>query len=381
MIRPGALLGLALVPLSLAAQVRRPTVWADHVILITLDGVRHQDLFGGADSILMANPKSAGIADTADFRKRWWRATGEERRRLVMPFLWDSLVPRGMILGADPLNPTLSTNGLKFSAPGYQEIFTGKAQPDVTSNADRRYAHRTIFDVVRAATPRTVPGGATAVAAFVSWDVQGRLVSSDSGTAIVSAALEPLPTEARFGSGAVLEKLQGRIGYPDAGMRYDAITHTLALEYLLRYHPRLLHIGLGETDEEAHHAQYPRLLNALHTADDQMRELWQAVQADPVLRNRTAIFITTDHGRGSTPADWSDHGQDVVGADRVWIVGVGVGVPTSGVVKGFGGHQGAVATTLLYLLGIDPSQLGEGVERSLIDRVPSSNYPGLKSRW
>ncbi|MEO5798703.1 MAG: alkaline phosphatase family protein [Gemmatimonadales bacterium] len=381
MIRSRLLFALGLVPLSLAAQARPRPVWADHVILITLDGVRHQDLFGGADSILIANPKSAGITDTAGFRKRWWRPTAAERRRLVMPFLWDSLVPIGTLLGADSLHPTLSTNGLKFSAPGYQEIFTGKAQADVTSNADRRYPHRTLFDVVRASTPRTTRGGATAVAAFVSWDVQGRLVSSDSTTAIVSAALEPLPREARAGSGVMLETLQSRLGYPDAGMRYDAITHVLGLEYLLRYHPRLLHIGLGETDEEAHHGQYPRLLAALHTADDQLRELWQAVQADPVLRNRTAIIITTDHGRGSTPADWSDHGQDVVGADRIWIFEVGAGVGANGIVKGFGGHQGAVATTLLYLLGLDPAQLGPGVEPPLIDRVPASNYPGLKSRW
>lgn len=349
-----------LVPCGVMAQARHPA--AAHVILITLDGVRHQDLFGGADSMLMAAPKSAGISDTLRFRKRWWRATAEARRRTVMPFLWDSLVPKGAMYGSSAEHPALSMNGLKFSAPGYMEIFTGRPQPDVTSNADRRYPFRTIFDVVRAATIDGRIGVRTDVAAFVSWDVQGRLVSADSTTAVVSAALEPLPAEALAGSGRLLEQLQGRIGYPVDGMRYDAITHTLALEYLLRYKPRLLHIGLGETDEEAHHGQYDRVLGALRVVDDELRELWHAINADPELRGRTSIIITADHGRGSTTKDWSDHGKEVVGADRIWAFAVGAGISPRGLVTDVGMHQGSAAATTLYLLGINPATLGEGIE-------------------
>ena len=33
---------------------------AQHVIFVTIDGVRPEDLFNGADSSLMANPKDAG---------------------------------------------------------------------------------------------------------------------------------------------------------------------------------------------------------------------------------------------------------------------------------------------------------------------------------
>lgn len=351
-------------------------VHADHVILITLDGVRHQDLFGGADSVLLASPKSASISDTLKFRERWWRTTAEARRRVVMPFFWDSLVPLGALYGASASRPVLSTNGLKFSAPGYMEIFTGKPQADVTSNADRRYPHRTIFDVVAATPPAGQRPVRTDVAAFVSWDVQGRLVSADSTVGVVSASIEPLPPEARPGNGALLERLQSRIGYPVDGMRYDAITHTLALEYLLRFHPRLLHIGLGETDEEAHHGQYERLLGALRVVDEELRELWRAINADPELRGRTAIIITTDHGRGSTPSDWSDHGKGVDGADRIWLFAVGAGIPARGLTSDRTVTQGTAAVTALELLGINPATLGDGIAPSLLgSALPGRTVP------
>ena len=32
-----------------------------------------------------------------------------------------------------------------------------------------------------------------------------------------------------------------------------------------------------------------------------------------------SLLITTDHGRGRTPADWRNHGKDVVGASETWM--------------------------------------------------------------
>lgn len=346
--RLALLLALGLAAAPLAAQ--RP---ANHVIFITLDGVRPEDLFGGADSLVLFDKKASGIVDTTATRGRFWRGSVAERRRVLMPFFWDSLVPQGALVGRLDGAPTTITNGLKFSAPGYQELFTGKAQPDVTSNDDRRYAHRTIFDVVRdrLATKHTD------VAAFTSWAVQGRLVSNRPEAVVVSASFEPLPPESRVGAGAVIEPLQRRIIYPDVAMRLDGFTHALAADYLVRYHPRLLHIGHGETDEDAHARRYDRYLAAMHEADAMLRELWHTIQADPVLRGRTALVLTTDHGRGRTPADWTSHGKDVAGAEHIWVFAVGAGVAPRGVVTTIPTTQSQVGPTILALLGLDPRDL------------------------
>ncbi len=145
---------------------------AQHVIFVTIDGVRPEDLFNGADSSLMANPKDAGIEDTAAFRARWWRESAVERRRAIMPFLWDTLVPAGVICGIG--DRVRVSNGLNFSGPGYTELFTGAARPDVTTNDDRRYAHPTLFEVVARQPGRR----GTDVAAFTSWTTQARLTAT-----------------------------------------------------------------------------------------------------------------------------------------------------------------------------------------------------------
>lgn len=336
------------------AVAQRP---ADHVVLVTIDGLRARDLFGGADSAVVANHRLSGIDDTAAFRTRYVRNTEAERRRAVMPFFWDSLVPQGFIVGAPGTASVRSTNGHKFSAPGYQEIYTGAPQADVTSNDNKGYPHRTIFDVVRdaAGTRRTD------VAAFVSWDVQGRLVSNRPGAVVVNAANEPFPQESRVERVAILEQVESRIFHVDGrSMRHDAITHALALDYLTRYRPMLLHIGYGETDVEAHERRYDRLFDMMRATDDMLRELWTSIQRDPQLRNRTALLITTDHGRGATPANWSDHGNDVPGADSIWIAGIGAGIAARGDIRDLPATQSQVGPTALALLGLAPSQLGPG---------------------
>jgi arylsulfatase A-like enzyme len=341
------------VPAAGAVAAQRP---AEHVVLVTIDGLRPQEMFTGPDSTIMASRRASGIDDTAGFRTSYWRPTAVERRRNAMPFFWDSLVPRGVITGMPGGAVVRSTNGHKFSAPGYQEIYTGAPEVDVTSNDDRRYDHRTIFDVVRdrLATRRAD------VAAFVSWSVQGRLVSARPAAVVVNVANEPFPPESRVPPVAVLETVESRIHHSDGvEMRHDAITHALAIDYLARYHPRLLHIGLGETDIEAHNRRYDRLFDLLRSTDDMLRELWRTIEADPELRGRTAIVITTDHGRGETPMDWTDHGNKVAGADRIWIAAVGAGVPARGVVD-VAATQSQVGPTVLALLGLSSSELGPG---------------------
>ncbi len=45
--------------------------------------------------------------------------------------------------------------------------------------------------------------------------------------------------------------------------------------------PRVLFIGLDETDDYAHHASYDHYLQAAHDADKMIASLWQWIQSDP----------------------------------------------------------------------------------------------------
>ena len=112
-----AALALALCCLSAAAVAGPPD--DRHVILLTLDGVRVQELFAGMDPVI-ANATEAenGISEPEVVRKRYWRDTPEARREALMPFFWKTLVPAGMVVGNPALGSRVTVrNDQWFSYP------------------------------------------------------------------------------------------------------------------------------------------------------------------------------------------------------------------------------------------------------------------------
>ena len=75
---------LLMAALAVFLQINAQDANDTKVILITLDGYRWQELFTGADSLLIANKEY--VHDTAMLKKAFWRETPEERREVLMPF-------------------------------------------------------------------------------------------------------------------------------------------------------------------------------------------------------------------------------------------------------------------------------------------------------
>jgi hypothetical protein len=78
------------------------------------------------------------------------------------------------------------------------------------------------------------------------------------------------------------------------------------------------------------------------------------MQAMPQYRNKTALLITTDHGRGDkVKKQWRDHGQKVEDASGIWIAAMGPGIEVLGEVKQPAQlYQAQVAATIASLLGL-----------------------------
>ena len=137
------------------------------------------------------------------------------------------------------------------------------------------------------------------------------------------------------------------------GNVFDIVTHRAAREHLLKHRPRVLYIGLGETDEWAHARRYDLYLDAAHRSDQYLRELWETLQSLPEYKDRTALVVTTDHGRGSTPRDWTNHSADTPEAEFIWIGVLGPDVPGLGIRQDATTTQAQVAATLAQLVGED----------------------------
>jgi hypothetical protein len=116
----------------------------------------------------------------------------------------------------------------------------------------------------------------------------------------------------------------------------------------------VLYIAFDETDDWAHDGRYDRLLEAYSRIDGYLQSLWSWLQSQPEYRGRTHLLITTDHGRGRTPADWRRHGADVQGAEEVWMAFVSPQMHQRGVWRdGPALSTSQVAATLGSWMGVD----------------------------
>ncbi|MEP6474722.1 MAG: AP protein, partial [Gemmatimonadota bacterium] len=79
-----ASIGSVIATVQLAAQAA-PKPRTRHVILLTIDGVRGQELFGGMDSAIAAGGDSNGIHDLERLKRDYWRESADARRRALMP--------------------------------------------------------------------------------------------------------------------------------------------------------------------------------------------------------------------------------------------------------------------------------------------------------
>jgi hypothetical protein len=339
MTHPSLLLALALT-LPLGTQTTAPagtpaTARCKNVVLVTSDGLRWQELLGGAQNELF--DKEQGVTDLLALRRQFWRGELEARRAALMPFFWGVVAAQGQVFAS-----VTSTNGLKFSYPGYHELFGGFAEPKITSNAKVPNPNRTVLEFLH-----DMPAFAGRIAAFTTWDVFPAILNEANSGILVEAAWEPSgdPELDRFAG--CLPRVHGD------EESFDLIAYRRALHHVRAHKPRVLHLGFGETDDWGHKRRYDLYLGAAFRQDKMVKELWETLQAMPEYRGQTALVWTTDHGRGSEPKNWTDHGKDVPDAERMWIAVLGPGVQALGVRDGTSCTQGQVAATLAALLGED----------------------------
>jgi hypothetical protein len=337
---------LLIAPAAGAADaVARPGV--DNVLIVTLDGFRFQEFFGGYQAPL--NTKAdGGVAEPEPLAARFDRPSPEARREALLPFIWSVVAREGQVFGdATRASHVWITNGLWFSYPGYNEMLSGAADPRIDSNDKKTNPNLTVLEWLNGR-----PGFAGRVAAYGSWDVLPFIVAAERSRLHVNgdgpAILEPASDRERL-----LNAMTGDMPPYWDGERFDAATMQGALEYLRTRQPRVLYVMLGETDEWAHGRRYDLYLDAAWRSDRFVRRLWELAQSLPAYRGRTALVLATDHGRGATPADWTSHGKDVPAARPIWMAVMGAGVPPLGVRAGVDVTQSQLAATVAALLGED----------------------------
>lgn len=327
------------------AQEERP----ENIILITLDGLRWQEVFQGADEKLIRDKRY--VRDTSALIQEFWLENELERRAVLMPWFWSELVESGVILGNRNFNNKVDlTNDQWFSYPGYNEILTGAADPQIRSNDKIPNPNRTILEELNG--NEEFKGK---VVAFASWDVFPFIINEERSGILVNAGFNSANDEHLTEREVFLNEIQKSTPSPWSSVRLDVFTHHFAKEYLKKNNPRVLYVAYGETDDFAHDSRYDEYLYAARRTDQFIKNLWDYCQSNPLYKNKTAFLITTDHGRGDlVKEEWTSHGTGIKDAHQIWFAAIGTGIKSLGEGKLEGQwYANQVAGTILDLLGIE----------------------------
>jgi len=321
-----------------------------NIIFVMTDGLRWQEVFGGAEESLM-NKKSGKVEDAAALKKAYWRDTTEARRAALMPFMWSVISKDGQIYGnREKGSDAYVTNGLNFSYPGYNETMCGFADPRVNSNDKVLNPNVSVLEWLN--KKRSFQGQ---IAAFGAWDLFPFIFNAERAGFLVNAGYEPLQAVSADPRVELLNQLKAETPrvWPDEP--FDPIPFYTAMEYLKEKKPRILYLSLGETDDWAHAGNYKEYLNAAHRADDYVRGLWETAQSMQEYRGSTTLIFSPDHGRGNAShGKWKDHGAKEPDSKYIWMAFLGPDTAAFGERSHIAAvTQSQIAATLAALLGED----------------------------
>ncbi|MCQ0112616.1 alkaline phosphatase family protein [Zhouia amylolytica] len=307
----------------------------ENIILISVDGFRWQEVFKGADSLLIED-------------KKFWTDNKVERRQKLLPFFWNEIAAKGQLYGnRDHGNKVDVKNKYWFSYPGRSETLCGYYDPKVNSNDYPNNPNENVLEFFN--SHKAYKGK---VITFASWNALGRILNRDRNGMLVN-----LPEEDVLGANSseaqqLINELQHLIPdhYPDC--RPDELTYIMTKAYIQKNKPKVIHIDFCDTDIYGHNGEYSKYLDAAHRIDKMIADLWNTLQNDPFYKDKTALLIFPDHGRGLGDK-WTDHGTGAPHSNETWFAALGPGIPTLGEVSEENQiYQDQIAQTAAHILGM-----------------------------
>lgn len=340
---------------------------SDNIVLITIDGLRWQEVFHGLDMTLAKNEKFAERSD--DIIEQF---SGTNSAKKLLPFFHETLARQGVLYGNKNAEQCMKlSNPWYFSYPGYNEILTGKADPKIDTNGKIENPNVSYLEWLN-----SKKNFRNKVYAFASWDVFPFILNEKRSRLPVNAGFRTANFPRLSDMEKTLNTLQPEVPSPWKTVRLDAFTHHYAVETLKKRKPRALYISYGETDDFAHDGHYDQYIFAAHRTDQFIADIWNTLQSMRQYRDNTTLIITTDHGRGSTPEDWQHHAskeamkgymkslakfkEGIVGSDDVWFAAIGPDVKRGTFKSSVCLSSNQIAATAVKAVGFNWGEVNSG---------------------
>ncbi len=340
---------VALFLLSVALGAAAEPLKTRNVVFVVADGMRWQEVFSGADPVLLAD-KDANWLEPADLKARFWDEDVQRRRAKLMPFVWGTLSREGQMLGNRTKGSLATvTNDQWFSYPGYNEMSSGVADPKIRSNRFGLNPNVTVYEWLN-----TLPELKGKVEIFGTWDTFHEIFNEGRSHLPIRAGRNVVDVADVSPRGQLMRELyESQVALEDPDPT-DAMVRIVLREHLAKVHPRVLFVGYGDTDNFAHMKRYDGFLTAAQRVDAFVAELWRTLQSIPEYKGTTTLIFTADHGRGRGVRDWIDHSVKQPGSEEIWMGVMGPDTPALGERENIAPvTQAQLAATVAAFLGQD----------------------------
>lgn len=264
--------------LVFAAPPVKPQI--KHVIYVTMDGVRWQDIM---------------------------------RDKILFPRLWGKYSSGLAIYGAVDGKAKMEVASIPVSLPSYQSQMSGAVQP-CQANDCGRVQVMTLPEYILSAKKLQKKD----VAVFSGWPEVGNAAESNQGTVYVNVGNTPVVDPVTGKPDAIMtaiNQLQTTASHA-YGNRMDEYTFKQAMHYFVKHKPVFLWISLVNGDNEAHWKHLNKYHQVLASYDKYLDELFKMLYKQG-LDKTTLVMITTDHGRGNGE-NWIEHGPKLPESKRTW---------------------------------------------------------------
>lgn len=254
----------------------------EHVIYVTLDGTRWQDV----------------LQDKRNF-----------------PKLWRNHAAKMTIYGMPGDNKVMEVASIPVSLPSYQSQMTGAVQP-CQNNECERVKVQTLPEFLL----RKLQLKKRDVAVFSSWPVIANALESKRGTVYSNVGNLPVVDPLASQPDEVMSEINYRqtLKHHVKSNRLDEYTFAQSLHYFEKYRPTFMWISLVNADNEAHMNHLSQYHDVLLSYDQYLDTLFRDLERMKLDKN-TMVILTTDHGRGYG-ANWTSHGAEYPESRQTWAM-------------------------------------------------------------
>jgi hypothetical protein len=272
-----------------------------YVVLVVVDGVRYTETFG-------------------------------DSTHSNIPLIWNQLRPLGTIY------TSFWNDGVTKTNSGHSSILAGTREA-LKNNGTELPHNPTVFEYFRKQTGALINQ---------CWVVLGKS----------KLQMLAFSTHGEYGP-------QYGASVKTSSSQYDnliALENTTSV--LANHHPKLMVVNVAAADSLAHAGILDKYIGAIRQADAVVASIWNVIQTDSLLRDKTTMIVTNDHGRHTT--DYTIHGDQCEGCRHLMLLVVGPDTP-AGVIDPSTRKQVDIAPTVGRLLGFStPYSVGTVLESALI---------------